>query len=58
MSNEREQQLVDIMFQIAYNIAHYGKDWSDAERNAYISDQLNKCGFTGKPVGMYLHFLG
>jgi len=51
MATEREQKLVDIMFEIALLISdrsdekHDLTKWSNEKKADWIADQLRKCGF-------------
>jgi hypothetical protein len=56
MATEREQKLVDIMFEIALTISntkYYDRSgnkfdmtkWSREKKVTWITDQLRKCGF-------------
>lgn len=50
----REQDLVDIMFQIAITIANnvYFDNLSNEEIAIWVAKQLKECGFETKPSGM------
>ena len=57
----KEQQLIDIMFQVAQHSAVYfcneTPDWKDYYRNTqekhmeWVADQLRQCGFDTVPMG-------
>jgi len=50
-NRSREQQLIDITFQIAMSSARYMHDKSLEEIAVWVADQLAECGFTTEPVG-------
>lgn len=53
MRTDREQKLLDIMFQVVLKVHNhpYFKDKSDEEVCAWVLDQVNKCGFKAIPMG-------
>lgn len=54
MSLEREQKLVDIMFEVV-SAAHYNPKWfaklTHEEKMAWVAKQLEGCGFPTTPLG-------
>lgn len=49
---EREQKLVDILFEIAVRMHQRDLKFPDREAcAAYVADQLRQCGFDTTPVG-------
>lgn len=55
----KEQQLIDMMFQIAYAITENKelKDKTYSEKALWIGEQLSKCGFKGGPLGSSWFYL-
>jgi hypothetical protein len=54
MPSDREQKLVDIMFQVAF-AARGDKTLQGMNQDVFamwIADQLRQCGFPNKPCGM------
>ncbi len=51
MSRSREQQLIDLMFEMA--VAFALADWHPTreEAAAWVADKLNNCGFETRPMG-------
>ena len=47
----KEQQLVDIMYQIAMTSAQYLHGKSNEEIAEWVSKQLRDCGFDTEPCG-------
>lgn len=65
MSTNREQQLVDLCFQLVLTITNDGPDRSDvsghatafakktnAEKAEWVARQLRLCGFDTRPIGL------
>ena len=52
----REQQLVDMMFEIALS-TNYIKDMTVEEIVEWVTRQLKGCGFKGQPVGCSWYYL-
>lgn len=54
MCKDREQKLVDMMYQIAFTVKErndYFKDKSTPEIAEWVTGQLAGCGFPTTPVG-------
>lgn len=53
MNREREQLLIDIMFEIAVRVQMGQLYWSSREAAAnYVAETLRGCGFDTSPMGM------
>ena len=52
MATEREQKLVDIMFEVAQLSATHFHYKSREEHMAWVAKQLKECGFETTPCGM------
>jgi hypothetical protein len=48
---QREQELIDIMFQIAITAANEMHGKSHEEIASWVAEQLKLCGYVTKPVG-------
>jgi hypothetical protein len=51
MTHTREQQLIDIMMQVAFACAEHHNGKSNEEIATWVADQLRKCGFDTQPMG-------
>ena len=47
----REQKLIDIMFEIAFISAKYNHGKNNRDIAKWIKKQLKDCGFEGKSIG-------
>jgi len=51
MKQSKEQQLIDIMYQIAMTSAQHLHGKSNEEIAKWVSEQLKHCGFDTEPRG-------
>ncbi len=52
MNRTREQQLVDICFQLTITAAKYMRSKSNEDIAKWVASQLDACGFYTEPMGM------
>lgn len=49
----REQELVDIMFAVAYHVKYYHpKDWTNEQTMKWVAEQLRSMGYDTQPMGV------
>lgn len=53
MNASREQQLINIMFEMVYRITQERRDWnpSRTESMHWVANTLMECGFKTRPMG-------